>query len=441
MHRSVLFVGLLLGCGASQAPAIGTHTATTTPPQAASGASLPRSMWTHFAYATAARDAVIAGRLGEARTPLHALATLEPSPDLPVDWLPWVKDMQGVAKQGAQSKTLTEAAKSVAALANACGECHRTTGGGHGDPQNAAIAYDPQDKVGLDEKMARHMYSADALWLGLTGPEHQAWSAGAAALMNIHVPDLVDEHGSPATADNRPSGEGELQGPLDPRLPPAVATRSDTESGSVNLDTALRELRALGVQADQARSGEQKQEIFAQMIARCGGCHAALGIRITAPASAQVTHGPGKRVVITADKIIITEKIQFDFDAATIKPESHALLDEIVSVLQANPQLRKISIEGHTDSDGEADYNRELSQARASAVERYFTAHGVAADRLSSIGYGEERPLASNETAEGKERNRRVEFLITQQETVTRTHEVDPRTGQSHELPLDRQTH
>src|SRR3989442_15791876 len=59
-----------------------------------------------------------------------------------------------------------------------------------------------------------------------------------------------------------------------------------------------------------------------------------------------------KRVEVTADKIVINEKIQFDFDKATIKPETHSLLDEITTGIKSNTQLKKISIEGHTDSDG-----------------------------------------------------------------------------------------
>jgi OOP family OmpA-OmpF porin len=75
-----------------------------------------------------------------------------------------------------------------------------------------------------------------------------------------------------------------------------------------------------------------------------------------------------KRVEVTADKIVIKEKIMFDFDKATIKPESHGLLNEIVSVIKENPHIRKLSIQGHTDSDGSDKYNQKLSEGRAKAV-------------------------------------------------------------------------
>jgi OOP family OmpA-OmpF porin len=141
-----------------------------------------------------------------------------------------------------------------------------------------------------------------------------------------------------------------------------------------------------------------------------------------------------KRVEVTADKIVIKEKILFEFNKSDIRPESHGLLDEIVGVLKDNPQIKKVSIEGHTDSDGSEKYNQELSDGRAAAVMKYLVDHGVAAKRLTSKGLGESRPIASNDTDEGKEKNRRVEFLITKQETVKKTYEIDPETGKRREV-------
>ena len=141
-----------------------------------------------------------------------------------------------------------------------------------------------------------------------------------------------------------------------------------------------------------------------------------------------------KRVEVTADKIMISEKIQFDFNQATIKPESNGLLDEITSVIRQNPRLKKISIEGHTDSDGADSYNKKLSQGRADAVMHYLTEHGIEAGRLAAKGYGESKPIAPNDTPEGKEKNRRVEFLITQQDEVKQTIEIDPKTGEKKQV-------
>jgi outer membrane protein OmpA-like peptidoglycan-associated protein len=144
-----------------------------------------------------------------------------------------------------------------------------------------------------------------------------------------------------------------------------------------------------------------------------------------------------ERVTVKQDRIEIKEKIMFDVDKATIKPESHGLLDEIAAVVQKNQQLKKISIEGHTDSDGSDQYNQKLSDQRAGAVKAYLVEHGVAEPRLASIGYGESRPIADNGTADGKEKNRRVEFLIKEQDEVTKVYEVDPKTGERREVKSD----
>jgi outer membrane protein OmpA-like peptidoglycan-associated protein len=121
-----------------------------------------------------------------------------------------------------------------------------------------------------------------------------------------------------------------------------------TGRANVDLDASLRKLRDLGTRADQAKTANDKELIFAQ----CGNCHAALGIRMpSGPSAAAVAR---KRVEITADEIVITEKIQFGFDTAIIKPESYGLLNEIAEAINDNPQPRKITIEGHTDSTGDA---------------------------------------------------------------------------------------
>ena len=143
---------------------------------------------------------------------------------------------------------------------------------------------------------------------------------------------------------------------------------------------------------------------------------------------------PPKRVEVTQDKIVIREKIQFEVDKAEIKAESHGLLAEIVEVLKDNPQIKEVSIEGHTDSDGSDKYNATLSDKRAAAVLQFLVKAGVAETRLRSKGWGEAKPIASNDDEVGKERNRRVEFLITKQDTVKKTFEIDPKTGQRREV-------
>jgi OOP family OmpA-OmpF porin len=101
--------------------------------------------------------------------------------------------------------------------------------------------------------------------------------------------------------------------------------------------------------------------------------------------------------------------VLFDFDSSDIKPEAHQLLDEVVTILKKNPEIRGV-IEGHTDSMGSEEYNQGLSERRAQAIEKYLEEHGIDADRYTVKGHGESKPIASNDTEEGRQENRRVEL-------------------------------
>ena len=118
------------------------------------------------------------------------------------------------------------------------------------------------------------------------------------------------------------------------------------------------------------------------------------------------------KVLITSDKIDISDKVYFATGKATIKKESFGLLDEVAIILADHPELLVVRIEGHTDSRGSASGNKRLSQARADSVRDYFVSRDIAADRLISVGFGEEQPLDTAETEEAWEKNRRVTFHI-----------------------------
>ena len=122
------------------------------------------------------------------------------------------------------------------------------------------------------------------------------------------------------------------------------------------------------------------------------------------------------RVCVTEEKIVIFDKIYFKTNRAKIKPESFPILDELARVLIANPRIRRVRVEGHTDDRGRDRYNLKLSKKRARAVMDYLIRAGVAAERLESEGYGETQPIAPNDTEEGRARNRRVEFTILEQD-------------------------
>jgi len=118
------------------------------------------------------------------------------------------------------------------------------------------------------------------------------------------------------------------------------------------------------------------------------------------------------RIVVTNEAIKIKEVIYFDTGKASIQSRSYDLLDELGRVIAEHPELRKIRIEGHTDAVGNDLSNLKLSQARAESVAAYLRSKGIEGSRLDAAGFGEMRPIASNDTEDGRAQNRRVEFII-----------------------------
>lgn len=112
------------------------------------------------------------------------------------------------------------------------------------------------------------------------------------------------------------------------------------------------------------------------------------------------------------EKILITQKIHFEFNKSIIRPISYPILDDVVQLLKLNPQIKRVQVEGHTDAVGGDTGNQRLSESRAKAVVSYLVSKGVAKDRLSAMGYGRSRPIADNATAEGRAKNRRTEFTV-----------------------------
>ncbi len=110
------------------------------------------------------------------------------------------------------------------------------------------------------------------------------------------------------------------------------------------------------------------------------------------------------------DGKIVTNGIKFDSGKATLKPESMGVMNEIVKLMQQYPEI-KFSVEGHTDSDGDTQLNKNLSEQRATKVVNTLVDMGVSSERLVSKGFGEDVPIADNSSPEGKANNRRVEFV------------------------------
>lgn len=109
--------------------------------------------------------------------------------------------------------------------------------------------------------------------------------------------------------------------------------------------------------------------------------------------------------------VILLQGVTFAHASDRLLPESQVVLDEAVATLNYHPGAR-VEIAGHTNTVGGAEYNIDLSLRRAQAVKQYLVDHGIASDRLTTMGYGESQPVASDDTPEGRARNRRVELRV-----------------------------
>ena len=139
--------------------------------------------------------------------------------------------------------------------------------------------------------------------------------------------------------------------------------------------------------------------------------------RVETPVDVVIMKRPKNPLVaVTQREITIKQQVQFAVDSAVILPESNGLLTEIADVLNRNPRIHKVEIQGHTDSNGDDQHNQVLSEDRANSVRTWLVSHGVTADRLDAKGYGEKKPLVPNVTEGNRQKNRRVQFIILDQD-------------------------
>jgi len=111
-----------------------------------------------------------------------------------------------------------------------------------------------------------------------------------------------------------------------------------------------------------------------------------------------------------AKKKIVLRGVNFDFDKATLQPQGKPILEEAAKILKENPSIN-VEVRGFTDSIGSKDYNLRLSDRRAATVKNFLVSQGVPASRLTTKGFGMADPVASNDTADGRAQNRRVELV------------------------------
>jgi outer membrane protein OmpA-like peptidoglycan-associated protein len=114
------------------------------------------------------------------------------------------------------------------------------------------------------------------------------------------------------------------------------------------------------------------------------------------------------------EKIELSETVQFEEDSAVLVDRSKKLLDEVVQALTDHPEVKRIVIEGHTDSLASPKHNQKLSEQRVASVKAYLVGKGIDDKRLKTKGFGETKPIADNKTEEGRAQNRRVDFKIVE---------------------------
>ena len=145
--------------------------------------------------------------------------------------------------------------------------------------------------------------------------------------------------------------------------------------------------------------------------------HTTVKVRTEVTFDPVIRHKPKQALVtLGATEITIKQQVQFALDQDIILPESTPLLLEIADVLIKNPRVKQVEVQGHTDNTGTPEHNQDLSERRAASVRNWLVQHGVTADRLVAKGYGQTKPLVPNVTTANKAKNRRVQFIIMDQD-------------------------
>jgi outer membrane protein OmpA-like peptidoglycan-associated protein len=171
-------------------------------------------------------------------------------------------------------------------------------------------------------------------------------------------------------------------------------------------NAALQQQQALAAETDRAKLAAQQSEALRQ---QAEADKAALRERLRAQLNTILETRETQRGLI-----VNINDVLFDFNKYTLKPGAREKLAKVAGILLAYPGLR-VQLEGHTDSIGSDEYNQTLSQQRADSVRDYMVAQGVPGDTMSAMGLGKADPVAGNETAAGRQQNRRVDMVVSGQ--------------------------
>ncbi len=182
---------------------------------------------------------------------------------------------------------------------------------------------------------------------------------------------------------------------LEARTREANRAQADANQAKSDADRAKAAAERAQAEADRARSEQAVSANDAEREAR----------ELQRQIDALEAEATDRGIVLTLGDVL------FATNSHELQPGAGRNLDQLVDFLRQYPE-RTVEIEGHTDSTGSAEYNRELSLQRADSVRNYLTQRGIAGNRLTTDGIGEIRPIAANDTAAGRQQNRRVEVII-----------------------------
>lgn len=191
----------------------------------------------------------------------------------------------------------------------------------------------------------------------------------------------------------------------------AEAARANEEAERLQAAQATAAAEEQQRQAEQARLLQQQAELKAQEAER---------MRLQAEQAQQQLRQQLLQqfnlILETRDTarglIVNMSDVLFDFNKYTLRPAAREKLAKISGIILSHPGL-KLEVDGYTDSIGSDDYNMKLSEQRADAVRDYLTGQGLAGDNVSALGFGKENPVASNDTGAGRQKNRRVELVVS----------------------------
>lgn len=271
--------------------------------------------------------------------------------------------------------------------------------------QDAVVEYAGMDgpRILVDDKgcFRSPLVDVGPLTIRVSHPDHKAASATVEVLADTTAPMVIDLEPSPRIGHFKGTVVNENDESVDATLDISVGGKvvKSSVAGGGAFDVPLGPGRYQVV----VKANGYLQQGTALVIEPLGKTIAAFTMKLL----------PKKRLsTVTSSKIEISTKVPFEFGKARLLKAAEFVLDDVVDAILASPQLGKLRVEGHTDSTGEEAANLSLSGSRAAAVLEYLVSHGVPAARLEAKGMGFSKPIAPNDTEEGRAKNRRVEFVI-----------------------------